>query len=350
MTPLETKLRTFFDVPESDILPELRIRHLGAFWPHWSLHRRKCDLTGRDIVSIFRPECPYPVWHKDEWFKNANPPKAQYDFNQKFFPQVEQLFKQCPIAHHTGENNENCEYTDDAWHCKNCYLAHSLFKTENCRYTYRAYMEKDSLYNAFCYNCEKCIDCVQCHQCYQVVHSFDVKNCREISFCFDCRNCQNCLFCYNLRNKKYCIGNVQYTIESYEQERKKYDIKTFPGYKSAKNIFQKILEEKVYFRALYIEKSELAHGNYLEETRNVESAFCINKVEDLCNVTRGTMAKTCLDCVSPYDTEKQYMCTAVQLKCYDVRCSFQLTETRLTDYSAYSAQLENCFGCCGLVR
>lgn len=61
------------------------------------------------------------------------------------------------------------------------------------------------------------------------------------------------------------------------------------------------------------------------------------------------MAKTCLDCVSPYDTERQLMCSAVQFKCYDVAFSFQLTEARFVDYSGYSAQLENCFGCCGLV-
>gem|GEM_PF-2848207 len=33
----------------------------------------------------------------------------------------------------------------------------------------------------------------------------------------------------------------------------------------------------------------------------------------------------------------------VQLNCSNVRMSYQLTESRFVDYSAYSAQLENCF-------
>ena len=125
MSPLESKLRVLFDVPASSVLPEKRIQHLGAFWPHWNLHKRRCDLTHKDIISVFRPECPYPVWHKDEWFAHANPPKAIFDFDQPFFQQTETLFKQCPIAHNTGTNNENCEYTDDWWASKNCYLCHS---------------------------------------------------------------------------------------------------------------------------------------------------------------------------------------------------------------------------------
>jgi hypothetical protein len=107
---------------------------LELFWPHWSLHKRKCDLTNKDIISVFRPECPYPVWHKDEWYKNANPPKAQFDFSQEFFPQTEKLFQQCPIAHNTGTNNENCEYTDDFWYGRDCHLCHNAYKCENSRY------------------------------------------------------------------------------------------------------------------------------------------------------------------------------------------------------------------------
>lgn len=350
MTTLESKLRALFDVPESDIPREFRIRHLGAFWPHWNLHKRKCDRTHKEIISIFRPDCPYPVWHKDEWSKNANPPKSDFDFNQSFFSQAEKLFKQCPIAHSTGANNENCEYTDDAWHCRDCYLAHSLFKTEDCRYVYRAYQEKTSLFNAFCYECERCIDCVNCHSCFESVASLQMKNSQKMEFCYDCRNCHDCLFCYNLRNRSYCIANQQYTQQEYLQIKKQWNFDTLEGYQKARTIFRTIMWEKAYFLAHYVEKSENVVGNYVEEMKNAESVFFANEMEDVCNIGRGTIAKTCLDCVSPYDTEKQYMCAAVQLKCYEVRFSFQITEARFVDYSAYSAQLENCFGCCGLLR
>lgn len=136
----ETEMRRSFGFDIlPDVAPFLRIRHLGAFWPHWALHKRKCDKTGRDIVSVFRPDCPYPIWHKDEWYKSALPPSALIDFDQTFFPQAESLFKQCPIQHHVGSNNENCEYTEDAWSCKNCYLVHSAFESEDTRYSLKSY-------------------------------------------------------------------------------------------------------------------------------------------------------------------------------------------------------------------
>lgn len=121
----ELRIRSLFAMPTLDIPPLKRIQCLGAFFPQWNLYKRLCDKTGKDIISVFRPDCPYPVWHKDEWFKNANPPKAVFDSNQLFFPQAETLFKQCPIPHNSGATNENCEYTDDWWQSKNCYLSHT---------------------------------------------------------------------------------------------------------------------------------------------------------------------------------------------------------------------------------
>ncbi len=101
VSDFEQKLRKEFGVQDPKILPHLRLQHLGAFWPHWNLHKRKCDKTGKNIISVFRPDCPYPVWHKDEWYKSALPPAAKFDFNETFFSQAEKLFKQCPIAHNT---------------------------------------------------------------------------------------------------------------------------------------------------------------------------------------------------------------------------------------------------------
>jgi hypothetical protein len=158
------------------------------------------------------------------------------------------------------------------------------------------------------------------------------------------------MYCYNLRNKQYCIGNKQFTKDWFELQKKIFDYSTFTGYQKCQTFFQKILREKSFFRALSIEKWENVFGNYLEQVKNGELVFFANTMEDVCNIVRGVDARSCLDALTPYDTEKQYMCCAVQLKCYDVRFSFQLTEARFVDYSAYSSQLENCFWCCGLVR
>ena len=117
----ERELRRKLNVDGEPLLhPIARWQHLGAFWQHWALHKRKCDKTGKPIVSVFAQDCPYPVWHKDEWVKHANPPSAAPDLEKPLFPQMWDLFRSSPIAHNMGTGNENCEYTDDWWYSRNC--------------------------------------------------------------------------------------------------------------------------------------------------------------------------------------------------------------------------------------
>lgn len=349
---LESKLRTLFDVPPSDIPPQWRIRHLGAFWPHWNLHKRKCDKTGKDIISVFRPDCPYPVWHKDEWYKNANPPQAVFDFDQPFFPQAEKFFKQCPIAHNSGTNNENSEYVDDFWYGRDCYLCHNAFKCENCRYIGARTLEtKDSMYCAFSTGLEKCIDTVNCEKCYNIVYSLYLKNCRDMAFCYDCRNCSNCLFCFNLRNQQYCFGNKQLTKAQFEEQKQQFSHKTVEKYTQHKVLFRKMMWEIAWHRCQYVDLCESSTGNFITQLKNCEQTFFYSQGEDTCNNTRWTDGKTFLDTLSAaVECERLCSCSAVQMMCYDVRMSFQLTEARFVDYSVYSSQIENCLGCCGLVK
>ena len=97
-------------LPETS--PRMRFRYLGAFWQHWNLHKRKCDFSGKPIISVFSEHCPYPVYHKDEWIKHANPPGAGFDATQAVFPQMWEFFQKSAIPHNFQNNNENCEYTD----------------------------------------------------------------------------------------------------------------------------------------------------------------------------------------------------------------------------------------------
>jgi hypothetical protein len=104
--------------------PRYRLQQLGAFYPNWAFYKRKCDKTGKDIISIFAPDCPYPIWDREEWFRSANPPSADIDFNEPFFPQAKKLFYESPIPHIFQFQCENCAYADDWYESKDCYLCH----------------------------------------------------------------------------------------------------------------------------------------------------------------------------------------------------------------------------------
>lgn len=332
------------------VAPKFRLRHLGAFWSHWSLHKRTCDKTGKTIVSIFSEDCPYPVWHRDEWIAHNDPPTLEFDPSRSVFDQMWELFQRCPIPHNTGTENENCDYTDDWWHSRNCYLCHSGYLCEDLRYCYRVIRTKDSHYCVFTFDCELCVDVTDGWNCFEVIHSVDVRNCRNSAFLYDCRNCSDCLFCFNLRNKQYCIGNKQLTKEEFEEAKKKWNFASRQTYDQAKRHFGEMMRTRAFHRAQKIEKCEQSTGNFLENNKNCENCFFISEAEDCANGIRSAEGvKDCLDAINfALHSELVLSSSGVLDRCYDIRFGVYIVQCRYMEYCAYCFQCEHCFGCCGL--
>lgn len=331
--------------------PWVRMRHLAAFWQHWALHNRKCDKTGKAIVSAFAEKCPYPVWHKDEWQKHANPPSAEFDFKKPFFEQAWKLFLQCPIPHKIGFENQNSEYTDDCWHSKNIYLAHSVYKGEDLSYCYRSIQEKDSQFCVYSKNSTLSLDLTNCFHCFETLYSV---NCRKISnsaFLFDCRNCSHCLFCCNLRNKQYCYGNQQLTKDEFLKKEKEWNFSSQKIYAQAQIFFQQMMQTLAYFRSTHITHSENCAGDNIEDSRNAQRCFFANNLEDCYNFLRGGLpAKDCLDCVNvAFDAELLFNCADAQGNVYKCSNCFLINQCQFCDYCENCFQCKQCFGCCGLV-
>lgn len=331
--------------------PKYRFQHLGAFWPHWNLHKRKCDKTEKEIVTVFRPDCPYPVWHKDVWMREADPPKAVFDFDRPFFEQAWELFRRCPIQHNTGNQNENCEYTDDWWHSRDCYLCHSWYECEKTRYCYRNVRLKDSIYCVYCFESENCIDLINSRDCHSIVYGVYLRGCSDSAFLYDCRNCSDCMFCFNLRNKKYCIGNKQFSKDEYLAQVKKWNLASKKGYTEAKKLFEKMMREMAWHRSIYVDMCESSDGNYLENCDTVTNTFFVSEAQDCVNMVRSaerTLHQLDTVCC-PLQCEMIHMTSAAQVKCYDIKYCYQISETRSAQYCAYSLRLQDCFWCCGLV-
>ena len=322
----------------------------AAFWQHWNLHKRKCDKTGQDIISVFSAECAHPVWHKDEWVKHADPPHAALDASRGMFPQLWDLFRQCPIAHNMGAGNQNCEYTDDTWYSKNCYLFHSALGAEDSRYSYRNIRIKDSVYATYSFESERTHDLMYSTSCFDVRYALNCRDCSNSSFIYDCRGCSNCFFCYNLRNKQYCIGNQQYPREKYLEAVEKWNLSSHAVYQNAERTFQRMLKEQAWHRALFIDRSEACTGNYIENSKNASNCFFVDDAEDCINVMRTTGSKDCLDCLSPaVKCELIYCSCTCQDQCYNCRYCYDLIQSQHMEYCAHCFQCRNCFGCCGLV-
>ncbi len=334
-----------------EVAPQIRFRNLGAFWQHWNLHKRKCDFSGKSIISVFSEHCPYPVWHKDEWIKHADPPGVDFDENKEVFPQMWRFFQKSAIPHNTGNACENCEYTDDFWHSKNCYLAHSAYKCEDLKYCYRTLKIKDSQFCVFSFYSELCVDIINCFNCFQVIYALNCKNCRDSAFLYDCRNCSNCLFCFNLRNKEYCIGNQQLTKEEFEKKKTEWDLRSQENYKKAKGYFAEMMLTKAFHRAVQVDKCENSSGNFLENCKNSKNCYFDSDFEDCLNCVRGgANVKDALDCVGiALNAELSFYNLQCGEDLYDTKFCFDVIKGKYLEYCAFCHQCEHCFGCCGLV-
>ncbi|MDD5074716.1 MAG: hypothetical protein PHO54_02450 [Candidatus Peribacteraceae bacterium] len=352
VSPAEMALRKKLGVEgEPELHPIARWQILGAFWQHWALHKRKCDKTGKQIVSVFSEDCPYPVWHKDEWIKHANPPSADIDLTRPLFPQMWELFRRCPIAHNMGANNENCEYTDDMWYGRNCYMCHSGHKCEDLKYCYRDVSVKSSQFCVFSFDSELCCDLIFSHNCFRSAYLFHCWQCSDSAFLYDCRNCNHCMFCTNLRNKSYCFGNEQLTREAYEKRIREWDLRSRAVYERCRKEFIAWLQKRAWHRALFLDLCQNCSGNLLYECKDCENCFFItNKAENCINLTRsGVDLKDAADCISLLGSELIYCSSCAQDQCYDVKFGYNLIQCKFMEYCAQCFQCQECFGCCGLV-
>ncbi|NOS66914.1 MAG: hypothetical protein HOO67_00910, partial [Candidatus Peribacteraceae bacterium] len=61
-------------IPPPTLCPDCRQQRRMATRNERHLYRRKCDVTGKDIFSVFSPDSPYKVCDKDHWYGDAFKP------------------------------------------------------------------------------------------------------------------------------------------------------------------------------------------------------------------------------------------------------------------------------------
>lgn len=236
------------NVPPPTFCPKCRRQRRLSWRNDISLYSRKCDLCGRNIVSIYRPDGPMTVYCQKCWWSDKWDPKSyaqDYDFSKTFFEQLVQLQRRVPalaLVNDDGIASINCEYTHDFSFGKNCYMVLIAWKVEDCLYSVYLINGKeivDSLNSMG--DCEFIYETVfteKCYRCKYVYYSIALSDC---TFCYDCRDCTDCFMCVGLRHKRYCFKNKQYTKEDYEKILADYHLDTFSGVERAKKEFEPML-------------------------------------------------------------------------------------------------------------
>lgn len=285
-------------IPPPTRCPDCRQQRRMAWRNEKKLYRRSCDLTGKQILSIYSPDKPYAVYEHREWYSDKWDPLSYgkaFDFSRPFFEQMDALLHAVPMRSvNLQAENENCEYTNLTTRNKNCYLIFAANDNEDCYYGTYLQRSKNLIDCFFTFDSEWCYECIDCYRCHRLRSAQYCENCSESSYLFSCKSCSECLGCVNLVQKSHHVLNKPYTKDEYE------DIRTRIG--SDKTVRATFLADYERLK-LALPRREYAglqnenvSGDHLSYSKNVHKSFDCTYLEDCNYCTWLHRSKECWDC------------------------------------------------------
>ncbi len=334
-------------IPEKCV--ECRWKQYFSFSVFGKFRKGVSDLSGESLITVLPAKPRYPIYKLHEWWGDgwdALSFGVDYDFSRSFFDQLKELQEKIPRPNQVGENNTNCDWSDDVWECKNCYLSRSLLKCENLYYGYRVIETTDSFDIVYSFNLQDSYDCLFCHNSFNLNFSENSKDCINSYFLFDCRNCQDCFMCFDLRNKQYCIRNKQYLREDYLKEVEKINLGSYKNVKILKHEFDNMIKNDAVHRENFNIKTTNSVGNYMTNCDKCVNVFAWENSQNCRNSMRGVFAKDCIDQAFSWNTELCGNNGAVDGG-YELKHS-ACSIGRYSEYIDLCKEVEYCFGCVGL--
>ena len=337
-------------VPPPKLSPEERLVRRMMWRNDRTFYLRKCDLSGKQMVSIYPVKTPFPVYHPDDWYGDKWEPLKfgrDFDFSRPFFEQWHALMLQVPRLGIDIVNCENSYYCNYCGDDKNCYLDIAGEANEDSYFNLFIKYSKNCVDSTFVYNSELCYELLHSYNCYHVLYSMYLENCSDCSFCFDLKGCKNCLFCSNLRQKEYHILNKPCTREEYELKLKELNFGSYISMQKAIALFKDVMRKAIH-RDMYNFNSENCTGDNIKNSKNCSFVFNASNCEDCMYLYDVLDAKDCQDLnYSLYHPEKSYeLISTLSMKfCAFCMASHYCNNVYYCDMCNNSSDL---FGCIGL--
>lgn len=355
ITDEDTRFYKLFSVPEPTKCPTCRLIRRMNERNTRSLYRRKCDFSGKEIISQYHKNTPFPVYHYDHWFGDhwdAMKYGQNIDFTKPFFKQFKVLRDKVPhmSAFVVGGTLENSDYTNCTGYLKDCYLVFEADYNENCYYSNRIYHCK-SVVDCLCvYGCELCYESRDSINCYNLKYSNDCEDCSDSLFLSNCKGCKNCIACINLRHKDYHIFNKPCSQEEFEGFISNNHLDSYGEvssfYKKADDFFAHHPHKN-----LQQEHNTNSLGDYLYNSKNAYYCFDCKDLEDCRYCARVAMTvKTTMDMTAWGDNaEMIYETAACGNNAYNLKfCTTCTTNNSDLEYCDQCVCCKYCFGCVGL--
>lgn len=337
-----------FSIPVPSHCPDCRRQQRLAFRNEWKLYHRKCDKTGKQIISIYSPGKPYTVYDQAVWWSDAYDPLAygrDYDFGKPFFEQFAALNAAVPKSAIQNANSENCDYTNYSAENKNCYLVVGGLGAEDCFYCYRVFYSSD---------CVDCYDVFKCQHCYECLESSVLNNCvscrnchnsSDLFLCENCTGCSDCFGCANLRNQKFHIFNTAFLEADYR--KKVAELRANLTDKVKSDI--RALQAAVPHRYAQIVQCENSTGDQLLECKNCRDCYTLKHSQDCSDGIIGENNRDCGDCNFFDNCELQWNSTNNE-KNYHVLSCMLVWYCKETFYCMNSFNSHDLFGCSGMKK
>lgn len=352
ITEDDRKVYKMFNVPEPTIAPNERHRRRTAFRNELNFYKRKCDLTGKEIVSNISPEKPYKVYGNEAWWSDSWDPcdyGQDFDFTRPFFEQFKELSLKVPRPATMTSRSINCDYTNHVSDAKDCYLSARIGHGEGIMYTHLAVHCTGCIDCMTMYKSQYCYECIDCWSCYECFYCQLCKNSNNSWFCYDCIGCSDCFGCIGLRNKKFHFFNQKCTEEEYKKKVTQYNLGSYKIVEYIKGEFQKHLL-KLPKRNTIILNSENVTGNYIAECKNIFEGYDMEQVEDSRYTWGGEYSKDIYDCNFIYYGERNYELIA-NTGTVNSKFGFIVIDSHDVDYSIHMYNgCGDCFGCIGMKR
>lgn len=339
-------------VPEPTHCPTCRQQRRLLQVNQVNLFKRKCDATGKTIISNYHPDGPYKVFDQELWFSDqvdGSNYGRKFDFNRPFFEQFAELSLAVPHPALFNDflHDENSEYTNYAGKNKNCYMIFDSDENWDCYYSYGMNNSKNS---SDCYrvqNLELCYETVDSRSCYNCAFTYQSKNCTDCVFLNNCIGCRNCIMCSNLRQKEYFVFNQAVPPEKYAEIRQKLGGEKYLTQKIADFNQIRLKFPQNFRRGI---QNENVSGNHLVHCKNALFCFDSMNIWDGKYCTQMFMkSKDCMDVDEGGQCELLYESNNLGYNAYNLRFSLQcLNEVNHLTYCNLCFHCSNLFGCIGL--
>jgi len=338
-----------FEIPEPNICPTERLRKRTSHRNERFYYKNKSCFSGKDLVSVYRPDSDRKVCLQEEWNSDVWDPMAfgrDYDFNRAFFEQFGEMQKLVPYANVVQVSNENSDYSTGTGFCKNCYMINSSEYCEDCCYGKLLQKSKDCVDCSYAYDSELLYECFNVRQCYNCKWVNYSQNCSDCWFCDGCRNCKNCFMCTNLVGKEYFFENEKCEKEEYEKKVAEA-VKGYESLEVLKKQFDEFRKNKV-FKYANVVNCENCKGDFLSNCKNCIDCFDMNDSEDCMHVQVGVEVRDLVDCSNMYVKPELCYQTLGVIETFNVHFGLYLFHSRDMLYCEQCFSCNNCFGCIGL--